>query len=700
MGKTVFIAEKPSVARQFAQALKLKTQNHNGYMESENTIITWCVGHLVTMSYPDAYDEKYKKWSFATLPFLPEKYLYEVIQNAKEQFNIVSKLLNREDVETIYVCTDSGREGEYIYRLVEMQANVTGKIRKRVWIDSQTDEEIIRGIKEAKDLKEYDCLSDAAYLRAMEDYLMGINFSRALALKYSQSIKNFLNDDKATIAVGRVMTCVLGMVVQREREIRDFVKTPFYKIGTSIALDSSENAVSFPAEFKAVKGSDYYESPLLYSEKGFKKREDAEKMIEALPKEVILKSKDKKKELKNPPFLYNLTDLQEECSKLFKISPDKTLEAIQTLYERKLVTYPRTDARVLSTAVAKEIYKNIGGLRRYPLCADLANEILSKESYKGIEKTKYVNDKAITDHYAVIPTGQGLESLSSLHETIQKVYEIIVRRFLSIFYPPAEYEKVSVCVKAGNESFFSNFKVLMDEGYLKAAVNSFSKKKDISGKNTDNSDSESSSDEDTSDKSKEEDEIKVDAEFLKLFDSLNKGDTLYSKGYDIKEGETSAPKRYTSGTLMKAMENAGQQIDDNEDLRALLKGSGIGTPATRSGILEKLCTKGYLKNNAKTQVITPQLLGEMIYDVVDNSIRPLLDPRLTASWEKGLNQVAEGTTSYDEYKDKLYDYVARRTELVRGMNNQNILFNKYTEAAKYYKTSKKQQTKTSKKKTG
>ncbi|MDD7223465.1 MAG: DNA topoisomerase [Lachnospiraceae bacterium] len=692
MGKTVFIAEKPSVARQFAAALKLKTQNHNGYMESENTIITWCVGHLVTMSYPDAYDEKYKKWSFATLPFLPEKYLYEVISSAKEQFNIVSKLLNREDVDTIYVCTDSGREGEYIYRLVEMQADVKGKVRKRVWIDSQTDEEIIRGIKEAKDLSEYDSLSDAAYLRAMEDYLMGINFSRALALKYSQSIKNFLNDDKVTIAVGRVMTCVLGMVVSREREIRNFVKTPFYKVIASIALDDNKDAVSFPAEFKAVKGSDYFESPLLYSEKGFKKKEDAENMINILPREVTLKSKDKKKELKNPPFLYNLTDLQEECSKLFKISPDKTLEAIQTLYERKLVTYPRTDARVLSSAVAKEIYKNINGLKNYPLVKDLAAEILSNGSYKNIDKTKYVNDKAITDHYAVIPTGQGIEALTSLHETIQKVYEIIVRRFLSIFYPPSEYEKVSVCVKAGNESFFANFKVLTNEGYLKATTYSFSKKKDLS--------SNISSDDDASDKEKDNDEIKVDAEFLKLFDSLNKGDTLYSQKYDIKEGETSPPKRYTSGTLMKAMENAGQQIDDNEDLRALLKGSGIGTPATRSGILEKLCLKGYLNNNAKTQVITPKLLGEMIYDVVDNSIRPLLDPRLTASWEKGLNQVAEGTTSYDEYREKLYDYVARRTELVRGLNNQNALYAKYNEASKYYKSTKKSTSKNSNKKTG
>ena len=694
MSKTIFITEKPSVARQFAAALKLNTKNHTGYMESENTIVTWCVGHLVTMSFPDAYDEKYKKWSFTTLPFLPESYLYEVIDSAKNQFNVVSSLLNREDVDTIYVCTDSGREGEYIYRLVEMQANVTGKTRKRVWIDSQTDEEIRRGIKEAKDLSEYDALSDAAYLRAIEDYLMGINFSRALSLKYSQSIKDFLNVDRAVIAVGRVMTCVLGMVVQREREIRNFVKTPFYKVSANIALNNDEDAASFPAEFKAVKGSDYFESPLLYSEKGFKEKQDAENMILSLPKEVILKSKDKKKELKNPPFLYNLTDLQDECSKLFKISPDQTLSVIQTLYERKLVTYPRTDARVLSSAVAKEIYKNINGLTRYSICTDLAKEVLTFGSYKSIASTKYVNDKAITDHYAVIPTGQGIEGLSSLPDVTQKVYEIIVRRFLSIFYPAAEYEKVSLTVKAGKESFYSNFKVLTNEGYLKATNYSFTKKKDLSAKNSSNEAEDTS---DLTDTSKDDEDIKVDAEFLKVLDTLNKGDTLYSKNYEIKEGETSPPKRYNSGSLMKAMENAGQQISDNEDFRALLKGSGIGTPATRSGILEKLCKNGYLKNNAKTQIITPELMGEMIYDVVDNSIKPLLDPKLTASWEKGLNQVADGETSFDEYKVKLYDYVTRRTNYVRNLNNQAFIRSKYVEASQFYNKSKKDSKKGNKK---
>lgn len=692
MSKSVFIAEKPSVAQQFAQALKLKTQKHNGYLESENTIITWCYGHLVTMSYPDAYDENLKKWSFNTLPFLPENYLYQVIDSAKEQFETVSKLLNREDVDTIYVCTDSGREGEYIYRLVEMQANVSGKTRKRVWIDSQTDEEIIKGIKNAKDLSEYDSLSDAAYLRAIEDYLMGINFSRALSLKYSQSIKDFLNVDRAVIAVGRVMTCVLGMVVQREREIRNFVKTPFYKINCNVSLSDSENGVSFPAEFKAVEGSDYYESPLLYSEKGFKKREDAENMVSKLPSEVILDSKQKSKEKKNPPFLYNLTDLQNECSKLFKISPDQTLTAIQTLYERKLVTYPRTDARVLSSAVAKEIDKNLNGLKRYPLCAGYAEEILSSGSYKSIGKSKYVNDKAITDHYAVIPTGQGFEALSSLNDTYQKIYEIIVRRFLSIFYDAAEYDKVSVCVKADKESFFASFKVLKSEGYLKVTNNSFSKKKENEAKPKD-----ADAEEDSSDKNGEEDEIKVDAEFLSKFDTYKKGDKLLAKSYDINEGETSAPKRYNSGSLIVAMEKAGQQIDDNDELRAMIKSNGIGTPATRSGILEKLCKNGYLKNNSKTQIITPELMGEMIYDVVDNSIKPLLDPRLTASWEKGLNQVAEGETSYDEYKTKLYDYVKRRTDLVRNLNNQSLLRSKYAEASAYYKKSKKTSKKTEKK---
>ena len=676
MGKTVFITEKPSVAAQFALALKLNTKKYDGYLESENTIITWCVGHLVTMSYPDVYDIKYKKWSFSTLPFLPDEYKYEVIQSAAKQYNIVSKILTRADVDTIYVCTDSGREGEYIYRLVEKQANVSGKARKRVWIDSQTDEEIIRGIKEAKDLSEYDSLSDAAYLRAKEDYLMGINFSRALSLKYGDSIASFLGMKYAVISVGRVMTCVLGMVVKREREIRDFVKTSFYRVNANIALTS--DTATFPAEFRAVEGSKYFESPLLYSEKGFKEKKNAEDMIETLPKNVILQSKEKKKEVKNPPLLYNLADLQNVCSKVFKIDPTETLKIIQELYERKLVTYPRTDARVLSTAVAKEIYKNISGLKRYSICSAIAEEALNNEKYKTIAKTKYVNDKQITDHYAVIPTGQGLEAIAGLNDLSCKVYELIVRRFLSIFFEPAEYQKISLVVKADTESFFSSFKVMTKEGYLPITEFSFAKKKDKKDENTD-------SETDNPDKDKEDDEIKVDAAFIEKINSLKQGDSLDVSGYEINEGETSAPKRYTSGTIITAMEKAGQQIEDNDEFREQLKGSGIGTSATRAGIIEKLVKNKYMKINKKTQVITPELLGEMIYDVVDNSIRPMLDPKLTASWEKGLSQVAEGSTDAGEYMEKLNSYVARRTEFVRGLNNQSQLRNLYIKSASFYK---------------
>lgn len=691
MGKTIFIAEKPSVAKQFATALKLNTKSHDGYLESENTIITWCVGHLVTMSYPEVYDMKYKKWSFSTLPFLPTEYKYEVIKDAAKQYKTVSNLLTREDVDTIYVCTDSGREGEYIYRLVDQQANVKGKTKKRVWIDSQTDEEIIRGIKEAKDLSAYDSLSDAAYLRAKEDYLMGINFSRALSLKYGDSIASYLGLKYAVISVGRVMTCVLGMIVKREREIREFVKTPFYRVTANLCLneDEASGSVTFPAEFRAVEGSKYYESALLYSEKGFKERKTAEEMISTLPKETIISVKEKKKELKNPPLLYNLADLQNVCSKLFKIDPTETLKIIQELYEKKLVTYPRTDARVLSTAVAKEISKNINGLRRYSICASIADEALKNERYKSIAKTKYVNDKQITDHYAVIPTGQGFEALAGLSDLSAKVYEIIVRRFLSIFFEPAEYQKISLVVKADTESFFSSFKVMSKEGYLPVTEYSFAKKKNDKntneGLNSSKKDNSDDTETDNPDKDKEEEEIKVDASFLDKINSLKKGDTLRVKDYEINEGETSPPKRYTSGTIITAMEKAGQQIEDNDEFREQLKGSGIGTSATRAGIIEKLVRNKYMKINKKTQVITPELLGEMIYDVVDNSIKPMLDPKLTASWEKGLSQVAEGTTGADEYMDKLNSYVARRTEYVRTLNNQHILKNLYSNSAKFYK---------------
>lgn len=670
MGKSLFIAEKPSVAREFAKALKYNMVSKDGYMESQEAIVTWCVGHLVTMSYPEVYDEKYKRWSLDTIPFIPEEFKYEVITSVKKQFTIVSGLLNRNDVETIYVCTDSGREGEYIYRLVEQMSGVTGKIQKRVWIDSQTEEEIARGIREAKDLKEYDNLSDAAYLRAKEDYLMGINFSRVLTLKYGYKVKDYLKREKAVISVGRVMTCVLGIVVNREREIRNFVKTPFYRILGDFDLQG--NAIQ--GEWKAVEGSRYFNSPVLYKENGFKERIYAEKLIEELTSDLVdpvVEGIERKKENKNPPLLYNLAELQNDCSKLFKISPDQTLQIVQELYEKKMVTYPRTDARVLSTAVAKEIYKNINGLRNFSLVSEYATEVIEKGSYKSIIKSRYVNDKQITDHYAIIPTGQGLNNLNGLNSTAAKVYEVIVRRFLSIFYPAAVYQKMSITLKIKDERFFSNYKVLIDEGYFKVSQYSFvNKKQDASeekGKDTD-----------------ENNEVKCDTALMEILKNLRKGEVLKLINLEIKEGETSPPKRYNSGSIILTMENAGQFIED-EELRAQIKGSGIGTSATRAEILKKLVSIEYLALNKKTQIITPTLLGEMIYDVVDNSIKPLLNPALTASWEKGLTQVADGTITSDEYMVKLDDFITRRTNIVKQLNNQNLLIGQFNEAAKNYK---------------
>lgn len=671
MGKNLFIAEKPSVAKEFAKALKYNMKNKDGYMESEEAVVTWCVGHLVTMSYPEAYDEKYKRWSLDTIPFIPKEFKYEVIDSVKKQFEIVSGLLKREDVETIYVCTDSGREGEYIYRLVEQQAHVVGKTRKRVWIDSQTEEEILRGIREAKDLSAYDNLSHAAYLRAKEDYLMGINFSRVLTLKYSNPIKSYLKTDRAVVSVGRVMTCVLGMVVNREREIREFVKIPFYRVLAGVSIEDHE----CNCEWKAVEDSKYYQSPLLYKDNGFLKEPDADAFIAELSEGnsiPVVDKIEKKKETKNPPLLYNLAELQNDCSKLFKISPDETLRIAQELYEKKLTTYPRTDARVLSSAVAKEIHKNIGGLRNYGIAAEFAAEILENGSYKGIAKTRYVNDKQITDHYAIIPTGQGFGSLNGLHPTSAKVYEIIVRRFLSIFYPAAIYQKISLGVKIKEEAFFSSFKVLAQPGYLKVATNSFAKKK-----------AEEDAGEDKEDK-KEEQEQACDQSFLELLQTLKKGTELTLKGLEKKEGETSPPKRYNSGTMILTMENAGQFIED-EELRAQIKGSGIGTSATRAEILKKLVHIKYLNLNKKTQIITPTLLGEMIYEVVAGSIRPLLDPRLTASWEKGLTLVADGEITEDEYMVKLDDFITRRTNSVKQMNNQAALYQRFHYAAQFYK---------------
>ena len=676
MGKSLYIAEKPSVAQEFAKALNIFAKRKDGYLESEEAVVTWCVGHLVTMSYPEEYDPSLKRWSLETLPFIPQEFKYEVIPGVAKQYRIVAGLLNRADVDTIYVCTDSGREGEYIYRLVEQQAQVTGKKRLRVWIDSQTEEEILRGIREAKDLSEYDNLSASAYLRAKEDYLMGINFSRLLTLKYGNSISSYLNTKYSVISVGRVMTCVLGMVVRREREIREFVETPFYRVLSAIG----ESGQTFEGEWRAVKGSRYFESFDLYKENGFKEKDKAEALIQYLkennePLTCQITSIEKKKEKKNPPLLYNLAELQNECSKRFKISPDETLRIVQELYEKKLVTYPRTDARVLSTAVAKEIHKNLNGLMKYDVAVPYLKEIVSFGSHKGLEKTRYVNDKQITDHYAIIPTGQGMGALNGLSHLSKQVYEVIVRRFLSIFYPPAVYQKVAIVTKIKEESFFSSFKVLAEEGYLKVAGNPAKKKA-----KTNNADSP--------DDGQNDGQMEADVNFFEKIKTLKKGMSLSVQALDIKEGKTSPPKRYNSGSLILAMENAGQLIED-EELRAQIKGSGIGTSATRGEILKKLFNIKYLSLNKKTQIVTPSMLGEMVYDVVQNSIRSLLNPELTASWEKGLNYVAEGDITSEEYMQKLDHFIVSRTEGVRGLRNQSQLRNCYDKIAQFYKKTNK-----------
>ncbi len=678
MSKSLFIAEKPSVAREFAKALKINGRNQDGYIESDDAVVTWCVGHLVTMSYPESYDPNLKKWSLSTLPFIPKVFKYEVIDGVRKQFNIVKSLLNRKDIETIYVCTDSGREGEYIYRLVEQMAGVKGKQRKRVWIDSQTEEEILKGIKTAKDLSEYDNLSSAAYLRAKEDYLMGINFSRILTLKYGRSISNYLKLDRFVLSVGRVMTCVLGMVVRREREIRSFVETPFYRVIGK--MEYMEN-IKFDGEWKVNPGSKYFESPYLYKENGFKEKKYAEELtagIRANGTEAVVCSVERKTEKKNPPLLFNLAELQNECSRLFKISPDETLRIVQELYEKKCVTYPRTDARVLSTAVAKEIYNNIKGLTAGSPVAVFTAEVLSGESYKTIAKTRYVDDKQITDHYAIIPTGQGLSALGNLPAVSAKVFEIIARRFISIFYPPAVYQKLSLQLMMKNgktelqpdgtakseweEIFTANFKVMTEEGYLKAAKHPYAKKKP----------------------EKEEEEPALDAASIELLKKLKKGDKLTCRELSVKEGKTSPPKRYNSGSMVLAMESAGQLIED-EELRAQIKGSGIGTSATRAEILKKLINIKYIALNKKTQIITPTQMGEMVYEVVNSSISHLLNPELTASWEKGLTYVAEGKITEEEYMTKLDGFVTRRTLGVMNSDRQYELRKNYDVIAEFYK---------------
>lgn len=656
----VYLSEKPSVARQFADALGLPFKKRDGYLEAEDTIVTWCVGHLVTMSYPEKYDPKYKKWSLDTIPFIPDKFKYEVIPGVKKQYSVVKKILTDKDVDTIYICTDSGREGEYIYRLVAQQARVNkSKKQLRVWIDSQTKEEILRGIREAKDDSEYDNLGAAAYLRAKEDYLMGINFSRALTLRYGKGMSAMTGAPYTVIAVGRVMTCVLGMVVKREREIRAFVKTPFYRVEGTFAREGAEG--KFTADWHTAKGSIYENSPLLYNEKGFKKKEDAQKLIDYLSDNTgdagpVAGQIKRRKEKKNPPLLYNLAELQNDCSRFFKISPDETLSIAQKLYERGLTTYPRTDARVLSGAVAKEIGKNLQGISKIPMLRPYLQKILESGSYKTIGHTRYTNDKAITDHYAVIPTGQGLKSLASLSGTEKNVYELICRRFLSIFYPPAVFDKIAVDVRVKTETLSASARTCTERGYLDVLEYSFPGR------------------------SEKRDEGAAQAGLLS---TLKKGDPLAACGYAIKESETQPPKRYTSGSMILAMENAGQLIED-EELREQIKGSGIGTSATRADILKKLFSNRYLSLSKRTQVITPTFLGEMIYDTVYCSIRPLLDPRLTASWEMGLTRVSEGTVTEEEYMDKLTGFITKRTNAVKEQDYSAPLRQLYERDASFY----------------
>ena len=637
MKKSLFITEKPSVAMEFAKILGVNGQRKDGFIEAEKAVITWCVGHLVTMSYPEAYDANLKRWSLNALPFLPEQYKYEIIPEVKKQFDIVREQLQRPDVDKIYVCTDSGREGEYIYRLIDQMVGVHGKGKKRVWIDSQTEDEVKRGIKEAKPLSDYNSLAESAYLRAKEDYLAGINFSRLLTLLYGQVVGNFAKADKVVIAVGRVMSCVLGMIVDREREIRNFVKTQFYKITGSFDADGQ---FYYEGEWKAVEGSKYYHSNALYNESGFISREEAEKFISELNKsnKAIIEDVSKKQIKENAPLLFNLAELQNECTKRFKLSPDQTLNIVQNLYEKKLLTYPRTDARVLSTAVAKEIKKNLSGIAAYGSNKDLkviAQKIIDGKWYSGLPKSKYVNDDKITDHYAIIPTGQGFENINGLKDIEKKVYELAARRFLAIFYPPAVFNKISVVTGVEKEKFYTSEKVCLAAGYLEVL-------KPIKEEN-------------------EEQESKN--KNIELLEKLKKGQIVDISQFSIKERETSPPNRYTSGSIILAMENAGKLIEE-EELREQIKGSGIGTSATRAEIVKKLERIGYIICNKKTQILTPAIKGELIYDVIKDSIPDLLNPRLTASWEKGLEMVARNEVKPDYYMEKLEKYIKEKTETV------------------------------------
>ena len=651
--KKLLITEKPSVAMEFAKALKINTNRKNGYIESEEWIITWCVGHLVTMSYPEKYDENLKFWRLDTLPFIPEEWKYEIIPAVQNQFEIVKNLLQREDVEEIYNAGDSGREGEYIQRLVFMMANPNPKAKmKRVWIDSQTEEEIQRGIKEAKDLEAYDSLSDSAYLRAKEDYLIGINFSRLLSIIYGRKLAQKINEEKASISVGRVMTCVLGMIVSREREIRDFVKTKYYKIQGIFGTEES----TFNGEWKVSEKSSVFESPKLYNENGLKKEQDAKDFIGTLAgKKAIITELKKNKQKENPPLLFNLAEIQNECTKRFKIKPDETLEIIQNLYEKKLVTYPRTDARVLSTAVAKEISKNLNGIAKGYRDEEIQGYIqkMVEEKYStNLLKTKYVDDKKITDHYAIIPTGQGYENYERLPNLQKEVYKIIVKRFLAIFYPPAEYEKISVVVEIEGETFTAGGKICVKNGYLDILRQKANKQSTENAPNVDNSVEKGENSAQNQEKNEENGKVNN----LEILKKLKKGDEIEVQNFEIKDAETSPPTRYNSGSIILAMENAGKLIED-EELREQIKGAGIGTSATRAEIMKKLEKIKYIEINTKTQIITPTQKGEAIYDIVNYAMPDMLNPKLTASWEKGLEMVAKKEIEKEEFMTKLEKYI-------------------------------------------
>ncbi len=662
MGKSLIITEKPSVARDFAKVLHVSGKG-DGYIENQEYVITWCVGHLVGLVYPEVYDEKYRKWKLEDLPFLPENYIYDVIPEVKKQYDVVHRMLQREDIARVYWAGDAGKEGQTIEENIRNYGGVReGMEELRVWIDSQTEEEILRGIREARPMSDYANLGQSGIMRTIEDYAMGINFSRALSVKYGSMLNHAAGTKSyAAIAVGRVMTCVLGMVVIREREIRNFTETPFYRVIGSFSQQESTGR-GIACEWKAVDGSRYFESPLLYRENGFKKEKDAQALIAAHSgKPAYVDHTEKGTSRKKAPLLFNLAELQAECSKRFKISPDQTLAAAQELYERKLTTYPRTDARVLSTAAAKEITKNLSGLRGYEPTAVFVSDILENHRYQGLLKSQYVNDSKVTDHYAIIPTGQ-IKALASLNAQQRAVYELIVRRFLSIFYPPAEYATCKLVVRVESERFYTSAKVLAKEGYLAVAspkkAAEAGRTADATGTHRDTGSADVPNGDGQEDASGE---LKADPkELLAFIKQLKKGDEVAVCGYAIRQGKTSPPKRYTSGSMVLAMENAGQLIED-EELREQIKGSGIGTSATRADIIKKLVRIGYLNLNKKTQVLTPQNFGEMVYEVVNMTAPALLNPKMTASWEKGLDGITRGTVDFWEYRGKLEDFIRKET---------------------------------------